>query len=91
MDKPKDVVDQHQDVLMRIVPEILGDGHGRVADPKAHAGAFVHLAENHHGAIQDAGGLHLPIELLRLPAALANPAEQADALIGFRPCCGSSR
>jgi hypothetical protein len=42
---------------------------------------LVHLAEHHHGVVEHAGVAHLPVELLRLAAALADAAEQAHALV----------
>ncbi len=52
-----------------------------MADPRARARRLVHLTEDHHGAVQNPRLLHGAVELLRLPAALADAAEQADAPI----------
>ena len=66
---------------MLVVAEILGHRQRRVADAKAGARRFVHLAEDHHHVRQYAGVLHVAVELLALATAFADPAEDAYALL----------
>jgi hypothetical protein len=50
-----------------------------MADAKTAARRLVHLTEDHHHARQDAGVLHLAVELFAFAATLADAAEEADA------------
>ena len=52
-----------------------------MAHPKACPRRLVHLPEHHHGFTQNPGLLYLPVDLLGLPGALANAAENADTLV----------
>src|SRR5690606_29895094 len=81
LDEAEDIVDQDHDVRMEIVAEILRDGHGAMPDAKTHGWRLIHLTEHQNGLVEDTGGAHFAIKLLRLAAAFTNPAEQAEALI----------
>ncbi len=81
LDEAENVVDQQQHVLARVVAKILGHGQGRVADAKARARRFVHLAEHQHGLVEHARGLDLAVQFLAFAAALADAAEHADTLV----------
>ena len=67
-------------VSMLIVAEVLRHRQRRLADAKAAAGRLVHLTEHHHHVLEHAGGLHVAVQLFAFTAALADPAENADAL-----------
>ena len=60
---------------------IVADAHRQrgVAHAESRAGRFVHLAEDQHALIEHAGRLNFPIQFLAFAAALADPAEHADA------------
>src|SRR5690606_42111811 len=45
LNEPEDVVDQEEDVLPRVVTEVLGHRQRGVADAESGAGHLVHLAE----------------------------------------------
>ena len=66
LDEPEDVVDQQQDVLPGVVAEVLRHRQGGVPYAKPRPGLLVHLAEDHHAAVQDAGSLYLSEEFLGL-------------------------
>ena len=81
LDEPEDVVDEEQHVLPLLVAEVFRHGEPRVPDPEPGPGRFVHLAEDHDRIAQNAGLLHLPVELLALAAPFPDTAEDADALV----------
>jgi hypothetical protein len=61
--------------------KVLGHRQRRVARRGSGARRLVHLAEDHHHVRQHAGVLHVAVEFLALAAALADAAEDADALL----------
>src|SRR5690606_36299298 len=79
LDEAEDVVDQQQDVLTGVIPEVLRHGQGRVPHAKPGAGWFVHLAEHEHRVVGHAGGGDIADQFLGFARALANPAEDRDA------------
>ena len=66
---------------MFIIAKIFRHRQRGVPDQKAAAGRLIHLTENHHHVIEHAGFLDLPIKLLAFSTALANAAENTDALL----------
>ena len=81
LDEAKDVVDEQQHVAVLVVAEVLGHRQRRVPHAEPAARRLVHLAEDHHHVRQHAGLLHVAVELLALATALADAAEDADALV----------
>ena len=81
LDEAEDVVDQQQHVAVLVVAEVLGHRQRRVPDAEPAARRLVHLAEDHHHVRQHAGFLHVAVKLLAFAAALADAAEDADALL----------
>ena len=62
----EDVVDEEKDVPSLLVAEVLGHGQGGEADPLACAGWLVHLAEDHHGLVDDTRFGHLADQVVPL-------------------------
>src|SRR5215213_6909823 len=77
----EDVVDEQEHVLAHLVPEVLGEGDPGKAHAEAGAGRLVHLAEDHRRVLEDAGLLHLVVELVPLARPLAHAGEDARTLV----------
>ena len=81
LDEAEDVVDEEQHVLAALLAEVLGHGQAGERDAQAGAGRLVHLAEDQHRLVDDAGLLHLEPEVVALAGALADAAEGREALV----------
>jgi hypothetical protein len=81
LNEPEDVVHQQQHVPVLVVAEVFRHCQRCMAHAEARARRLVHLGEHHHHGRQHASVLHLAIELLALPRALADAAEDTDALL----------
>ena len=81
LDEPEDVVDEEQHVLAALLAEVLRHGQPGEGDPQAGARRLVHLAEDQHRLVDDAGLLHLEPEVVALARALADAAEGGEALV----------
>src|SRR5215208_4830871 len=77
----EDVVDEQEHVLAHLVPEVLGERDPGEAHAEASAGRLVHLAEDHRRVLEDAGLLHLVVELVPLARPLAHAGEDARTLV----------
>ena len=66
---------------MLIVAKVLGHGQRGMTHAKAAAGQFIHLTENHHHVFQHARRFHFPVKFFSFAASLADPTENADALV----------
>src|SRR3984957_18862953 len=53
LDEAEDVVDEQKHIAMLIIAEIFGYRQRRVADAESGARRLVHLAEQHHHALED--------------------------------------
>ena len=81
LDEPEDVVDEEQHVLAALLAEVLRHGQPGERHPEARARRLVHLAEDQHRLVDDAGLLHLEPEVVALARALADAAEGREALV----------
>src|SRR5215204_5383381 len=77
----EDVIDEQEHVLTHLVSEVLGEGDPGKAHAEAGAGRLVHLAEDHRRVLEDAGLLHLVVELVPLARPLAHAGEDARTLV----------
>ncbi len=85
----EDVVDEEQRVGAGLVAEILGHGERREGDAQARARRLVHLAEDHHGLVDDPlagvadlGLLHFEPEVVAFAGAFADAGEAASSRSG---------
>ena len=76
----EDVVDEEQHVAP-LVAEVLGHRQGGEADAQARARRLVHLAEDHHGLVDDARLGHLVEQVVALARALAHAREDGVAVV----------
>ena len=81
----EDVVDEQQGVGAGGVAEPLGHGQRREGDAEPCTGRLVHLAEAHHGAVDDLlaraadlGLLHFEPEVIALTGAFADAGEHRE-------------
>ena len=81
LDEAEDVVDEEQHVLAALLAEVFGHRQPREGDAEAGAGGLVHLAEDEHRLVDDAGLLHLEPEVVALARALADAAEGREAFV----------
>src|SRR5436190_198688 len=84
LDEPEDVVDEEQHVLAALLAEVLGHRQARERHAKARARRLVHLPEDEHGALEDAGFLHLQPQVVALAGALSDATEGRAALVLLR-------
>ena len=77
----EDVVDEQQHVLAALVAEVLRHRQAGQRDAHARPGRLVHLAEDEHGLVDDAGLGHLEPEVVALARALAHAAERRQAAV----------
>ena len=77
----EDVVDEEQDVPALLVTEVLGHGQGRQRHPGTGARRLVHLAVDQRGLVEDAGFLHLQVEVVSFAGAFADAAEHGVAAV----------
>src|SRR5215204_3511786 len=81
LDEAEDVVHEKQHILALLLAEVLGHGDTRQRHPKARPRRLVHLAEDHRHVLEDAGLLHLAVEVVTLAGSLAHAGEDRCALI----------
>ena len=77
----EDVVDEEQHVAPLDIAEVFGHRHARQADAQARARRLVHLAEDHHRLVDDAGVRHFMVEVVPLAGALAHTGEDGIAAV----------
>ena len=81
LDEAEDVVDEEQHVLAALLAEVFGHRQAGEGDAEAGSGGLVHLAEDQHRLVDDAGLLHLEPEVVALARALADAAEGREAFV----------
>ncbi len=64
-----------------LVAEVFGHGQAGQGHAQAHAGRLVHLAEDHHRAVDHAGFVHFAVELRAFAGALAHAGEHRVAVV----------
>ena len=80
-DVPVDVVYEQEHVLVLLVPEVLGHGQAREADPGPDAGGLIHLSKHQNGAAHHPRCLHLVPEVVALSGAFPNAGEYRHTLV----------
>ena len=81
LDEAEDVVDEQQHVLASGLAEVLRHRQAGERDPQARPRGLVHLPEDHHRLVDDAGLGHLHVEVVALAGPLADAAEGRQAAV----------
>ena len=79
----EDIINKEEHVLPHFVAEVLGDRQRREGHAGSCARRFIHLAEDHGGLVDHAGGLHLLVELCPFTRAFAHASEDGVPPVGM--------
>ena len=80
LDETEDVVDEEQHVAA-LIAEVFGLRHGGQSNPQASARRFIHLAKDHHGAVDHARLAHFIPQVITLATALAHTGKYRVAMV----------